>query len=142
MAAPSGTTTFLVVVKPSCPAGTPQASPTSTDTGLPDCVLWQMEVVIPAGHQGYTGLQLYSSGAPIVPGAASSYPWFTGDDEHPTYPYSWEVQAGSVLRTFNTGTYDHTWQVRLLYTPVAAKGSGAAIVTPTLSAAELHRITG
>lgn len=107
---------------------------------MPDALLWQMEVRIPPGHQGYTGLQLASSGAAIIPSPASSYPWFTGDDEDPTYPYSWEVPAGSTLRTFNTGTYDHTWQVRLLYTPVAARGKGAVIVTPRLTAAELARL--
>ena len=141
MSAPPGTPVWLAVVAPSCPAGTPESSPTSTDTGLPDCILWQVEIRIPPGHQGYTGIQVNAAGVPIVPTAKSPYPWFTGDNDELDYPYDREVHADVKLYTFNTGTYVHAWQCRFLYTPVSVLKSSAAIITPKLSAADLARLT-
>ena len=66
--------------------------------------------------------------------------WLVGDDDDLTYPYDKELGANVQLATFNTDdTYNHGWQVRLIYTPMSAiDAGGEPIVVP----ASLDWLTG
>ena len=46
--------------------------------------------------------------------------WIVGSADLLEYNYENELGANVVLATYNTGTYNHTWQVRFIYTPMSA----------------------
>ena len=122
---------YLQVTQPSCPAGTAIAAYTTTPAGISTALLHRVEVRIPAGHQGYTGIALLDSGHCIVPFDAEALSWLVGDNDRLSFDYGREVGSNVVLATYNTGTYVHAWQVRLIYTPMSAHGvSGAYVEVP------------
>jgi len=129
----SGQVEYVCNLAPLSPVNTPASAPTVTSVPLAVVQLWRVEVRIPAGHQGLTGLALVDSGAVIVPFETSEEPWLIGDNDLLTYNYDKQTGATVVLWTYNTDdTYDHGWQVRLIYTPIAAIDTGEAgvIVVP------------
>jgi hypothetical protein len=127
-----GTVEYTLQVVPSAPSGTTVDAPTSTPVNLPAFSwLWRVEVRIPAGHQGVTGLALVDGTQFIVPFANPGPAWLIGDDDLLEYPYDKEVGSSVVMLAYNNGSFDHAWQVRLIYTPIAVKDEGGAvIVTP------------
>ncbi len=133
--APQGTTTYVYQCVPEANAGTPETAPVSTPVALPAFSwLWLLEVRIPAGHQGVTGLALVDSGQYIVPYGAGAPAWLVGNDDLLRYPYGKEVGANVVFYAYNTGAYNHTWQCRLVYSPVATKDeAGAVIISPDVA---------
>lgn len=134
MPSEAGSPVYVAQVVPSAPSGTPTDSPTSTPAGISLCWLWRMEVRLPAGHQGYTGLALVDSGAFVVPKADPGPAWIVGDNDLLEYPYNKELGANVVLLAYNTGTFNHTWQVRLFYTPSSAlDADGESLFTPDVA---------
>jgi hypothetical protein len=136
----SGQIEYVCNVNPVSPINTASSSPTVTDVPVNTCQLWRVEVRIPPGHQGLTGLALVDSGVVIVPYESSSQPWLIGDDDLLTYPYDKQLGANVVIWTYNVDdTYSHGWQVRLIYTPSSAiNASAEPIVVP----ASLDWLTG
>lgn len=125
---------YTAVVAPSCPIGTPESAPTLTPAGISNCMLWRVEVRIPAGHQGVTGIALVDSGTFIVPYSPLAPSWFVGDNDLLQYPFGKQLGANVALYTYNTGIYVHTWQVRLIYTPNSAVDvDDTVIVTPDVA---------
>jgi hypothetical protein len=56
-----------------------------------------------------------------VPYSPDSPAWLVGDDDLLGYNYGRELGSNVKLATYNTdATYDHAWQVRLVYTPMTA----------------------
>ena len=109
-------------VSPSCAAGTPASSYTLTPAGVSTVLLHEMQVRIPPGHQGTTGLALVDSGSFVIPYSGDTPAWLVGDDDELAYPYERELGANVQIATYNTGTFVHAWQVRLIYTPMSAVG--------------------
>lgn len=91
-----------------------------TDTGISTVFLWKMEVRIPPGHAGLTGIALVDSGSFVIPYDPGNEVWIIGDDDLLEYPYEKELGSNVQLATFNGGSYNHGWQVRLFYTPMSA----------------------
>lgn len=139
----SGQVEYTYWVSPSAPANTASSSPASTAVAVPALSwLWRVEVRIPPGHQGLTGLALVDGDAYIVPYAAQGQAWLIGDDDLLEYPYGKEVGNSVVFLAYNTDTtYDHAWQCRLIYTPISALEDGEVIVTPDV-AAWLEEVSG
>lgn len=132
---------FVQWVEPSCAAGTPKTAWTLTPAGIATVMLHSLEVRIPPGHQGFTGLALVDSGTFVLPYSAAVPAWIIGDDDLLTYPYERELGANVELATYNTGTFVHAWQVRFVYTPMSAVALGGAdIVLPPFSPEELARL--
>jgi hypothetical protein len=131
----SGQVEYVCNVAPVSPKNTPASSPTVTDVPINTCLLWRIEVRIPPGHQGLTGLALVDSGVVIVPFESSSEPWLIGDDDDLRYNYDKQLGANVVLWTYNTDdTYQHGWQVRLVYTPSSAiEAGGEPVVSPNVA---------
>jgi hypothetical protein len=105
---------FVFTVDP----GTPVASPEYLDPGLGSVVLHSVEVRIPVGHAGTTGLQLTSAGSTLIPYQGGS-PWLQGDDQDLTF--NLEIETGESLRFsgYNQGNWSHSWYLSLIYTPVS-----------------------
>lgn len=132
---------YVQWVEPSCAAGTPASAWTLTPAGISTVMLHRMEVRIPPGHQGFTGLALIDSGSFIIPYAAGAAAWLIGDDDRLVYPYERELGANVNLATYNTGTFVHAWQVRLIYTPMSAVAATEdVIVLPPYTAQDIARL--
>ena len=69
---------------------------------------------------------------PYDPGGPA---WLIGDDDLLAYPYERELGSNVLLATYNTGTFDHAWQVRMIYTPMSVAGLDVAelVVDPASS---------
>jgi len=130
----AGAVEYVAWCQPSASSGTAADAPNPTAVNLPAFSwLWRVEIRIPAGHQGTTGLALTDSGKFIVPFADPGPAWVVGDDDLLEYPYGAEVGANVTFLAYNSGNFDHAWQCRLVYTPVAVKADGEAIlVVPEL----------
>jgi hypothetical protein len=131
---PEENTEYTYWVQPTCNAGTAVASYTTTPVSINTCMLWRAEFRIPPGHSGTTGIALWDSGAFIIPFASTGAAWLIGDDDLLEYPYGKELGANVKLATYNTGTFVHTWQIRLVYTPMSALVTeGDVIISPDVS---------
>lgn len=122
---------FDVVV----PAGTLRSAPLETPTPWQQAELVGIEIFIPDGHSGLTGIRLALAHSQAIPHTAGA--WIVGNDETlkwdtAGYPNSgaWSVIA------YNEDNFTHTFYVRYLvadfaFTPQAL--AGAAAVVPELS---------
>ena len=111
---------YVKWVDPTCAKGTDASSYTKTDVGIHTVLLHQMEIRIPPGHMGVTGIALWDSGAFMIPHSEADPAWIVGNNDLLTYNYEKELGKNVQLATYNTGVYDHTWQVRFIYTPMSA----------------------
>lgn len=129
---PDANTEYVCWVAPSSPVNTPATAPTETSVGISTAWVWRVEVRIPPGHAGYTGLALVDSGSFLVPYSQASPGWLIGDDDLLEYPLGKQVGDNLQLWTYNTSTdYTHAWQVRVVYTPMSTMDEGGSvIVTP------------
>ena len=113
---------YVAWVEPSCAPGTPIAAYTTTVVPIATVMLHRVEIRIPPGHQGTTGIALVDSGSFVIPYAEGAPAWLIGDDDELEYLYERELGRNVKLATYNTGTFTHAWQVRLIYTPMSAVG--------------------
>ena len=127
---------YTYQVVPTASAGTPASAPHPTPVAIPPFSwLWRVEVRIPAGHQGVTGLALVDAGQYVLPYSVGGPAWLIGDNDLLEYPYDAEVGANVTFLAYNTGAFDHAWQCRLIYTPVGMLSAGPAVlVSPDVSA--------
>ena len=133
IATESGYVEYVCWVNPTCPMDTAEDAYTTTSVPINLVMLWRAEFRIPPGHQGLTGIALVDSGFFVIPYVPGSPAWLVGDDDDLTYPYNKELGANVALATYNTDdTYDHGWQVRLIYSYMSelTEAPAAAIVVP------------
>jgi hypothetical protein len=124
---------YVQVVEPSCAANTPASSPIATQVGISTAWLWEVNVRIPPGHAGLTGIALVDGGQFVVPYGLTMAQWLVGDDDDLTFPYDEQIGSKVDLFTYNTdNTNVHAWQVRLVYTPMSAylDDTSDILVTP------------
>ena len=95
----------------SVPANTPKASPTTTPTRLPIAQVVSVEIDIPAGHAGLTGIYLAVSGAPALPWGAGNY--FSGNGSTFSYELVGLPDSGDWSAVcYNTDTFAHAFTIR------------------------------
>lgn len=108
--------------------------------------LWSWNVRIPPGHAGVTGIALIDSGQFILPFANPGPAWLIGDNDNLTFPYQKELGSSVSVAYYNTSTqFDHSWQLRFIYTPMTDLTTNSdVIVTPNLAglAADIEQTTG
>jgi hypothetical protein len=127
VSAPAGQL-YVARLRPSCPAGTSASAWTTTPLGIANAWLWHVEIKIPAGHSGQTGIALVDSGTWVLPYQQGGQAWINGDDDLLEYVYGEQIGANVVMAMYNTGVYSHLWEVRLLYTPVGAVVPGESVL--------------
>ena len=120
---------YVKWVEPSCAPGTAATSYTLTAAGISTVLLHRFEVRIPPGHQGMTGIALVDSGSFVVPYDPGGDAWLIGDDDDLSYDYGRELGDNVQLATYNTGTFTHAWQVRMVYTPMSVAGLDVPVIT-------------
>jgi len=111
-------THYIAVIDTSTPAATPIATPILTQISLGDVVINSIELRIPLGHNGYTGLQVRLADSVLIPWGQSGG-WVTGNDEHITVEVDEEITVGLVIATYNLGAFTHAHLLRIDYTPIS-----------------------
>jgi hypothetical protein len=99
------------------PANFPKTAPWEGDVTLGDVMLHRIDVRIPPGHNGATGLQIQFNGVVVVPWESDDE-WLVSNDESFSFPIETEVDTLLQLWGFNTGNYDHRFYCRFFYTPI------------------------
>lgn len=117
---------FTVTVPASTAASAPvtQALP----LGLADVL--SVEIVIPDGHAGLTGLRFYYSGEQIIPRSG----WIIGNDHHLDWPLTRYPERGDwSARAYNTDVFEHSFYLRFLLSDLGRDYAAPAplqLVTP------------
>lgn len=132
---PNFNTEYVASVICTNPINTPATDPVVTPVGIDTAWVWRVEILIPAGHAGYTGIALVDSGAFIVPYANPGPAWFIGDNNLLEYNYDKQTGVNLAFWSYNTSTdYTHSFYCRVVYTPIGAlEEGGSAITSPDLS---------
>lgn len=92
-------------------AGTTQANPLKTTINLGDVTLIDVEIVVPDGHCGATGIAVVSDGFGIAPWDPS-VSYFVGNNETPVFPIDMTMGHPFQVWTYNTGAFDHHHYLR------------------------------
>lgn len=93
------------------PAGTPIAAPMLSPPELVPGRIEQVEIQIPPGHVGATGIRFTLAGQQILPWS-NDIAWIIGDNLRAPFPLDIEVANGFVVVAYNTGNYDHSFYLR------------------------------
>lgn len=104
--------------------------------------LWQVTkvtIVIPAGHAGLTGIQLWYGGGPAIPWDSG---WFSGDDDVIPLEPSGAFPAGVPwsVAMINNDVQTHVFQTRweMIYAP---NNANRQAVTP-MSTSDIYAAAG
>jgi hypothetical protein len=125
------------------PAGTAIATPVKLPVVLEDNLLDNVDIVIPDGHAGLTGLAILWSGAPFFPFTENSY--LIGNNEKVPFPYGGEIAAnGFTLAGYNTDIYPHSFYLRWQISDLGAAlpvSIESAQTTPPITQPTLDAVT-
>lgn len=95
------------------PKNTDEHNPVEDALPISGGILHQVNIKIPAGHAGLTGVAIDSGLHQIAP--SNQNEWFKGDDATFSYPEYIDLPSDTrelVLRGFNTDTlYDHSFVI-------------------------------
>ena len=115
----------------SVPAGTSKASPQLTDVSFPDGVLVRVELDVPAGHVGLTGIQILAAHGQMIPYTFGAF--LVADNHDFQWDLTGQIDTGSFqVNAYNTDVFDHSFHLRFSVLDFAYV-SGAAS-TPPLAA--------
>lgn len=94
-------------------ARTAKASAVETGTSFFDGLVTGVEIVIPDGHAGLTGIRLLQAHQQIIPRTFGAF--ITGNDEVVRWPISNVINNGAwSVQCYNTDIFDHMFHVRYL----------------------------
>jgi len=124
-----GLGTYVWPVNVTTPAGTPLAAPLTTRPGIG--VIWidSVELRIPIGHRGTTGIYIANSGSQLLP-FSQTISWLVGDDERLVFDFGVQVDSGLQVVTYNTDLFDHTHYLRIQGRPMVLQNMNV-IAPPT-----------
>jgi hypothetical protein len=113
------------------PAGTASSAPLSGDVSFDPGVLVGVEIDIPDGHSGLTGLRVATAHQQLLPFTAGD--WLIGNDESLEWALHSMPDTGNwQLIGYNTDVFAHTFYVRFLVSDLAGV-AGASVLAPPLA---------
>lgn len=116
---------YYYSLKVTTPAGTLSTAPQATVWPLVDGTLRRLEVMIPSGHSGLTGIAVHNQNTQVVPWGASGF--LVADNVTIPIDLDYEVAAsGLSIHTYNTGQYAHSHYLRALVETLAPGRDGAS----------------
>ncbi|HLI74292.1 MAG TPA: hypothetical protein VKU86_10480 [Acidimicrobiales bacterium] len=99
------------------PANTAKASPITVDSGVANAVVNTIELRIPPGHGGLTGISVQWNGVSVVP-FAQPPEFIDGDDDFFTFDVGEQIGGGLTVAAFNTDPVNpHSFFLRFDVTP-------------------------
>lgn len=94
------------------PAGTLPANPQVTPWVTEDNIMASIELDIPPGHNGLTGIRIMKGDVQLVPWGRGS--WVIGNDIDHTFPIGVFMPTGDItVQAYNQGAYSHTFYLRV-----------------------------
>lgn len=113
------------------PAGTAIATPLSVDISFNQSVVETVEIVIPDGHAGFTGIALQQAHQQVIPEEAGT--WLISNDEKIIFAIEDFIDNGNWQAVmYNTDVYDHSFYLRFLGSNITPS-FGQAGVLPTVA---------
>jgi hypothetical protein len=117
------------------PLGFNQFNPIEVDVVTENAFLVDVEILIPRGHKGLTGIRIMQSGQQIIPW--SNLYWLEADGYNRVFEVNSEIGANSLsIRAYNMDVFDHTFQVRFhirdLFTGTGAEESALSSAASTI----------
>jgi len=107
------------------PAGTPQNAPFSVPWTTEDNTIQDIELEIPPGHNGLTGIRVLKGGTQLLPFSAATF--IVANDYNRVFPVGVYLPTTDVtIQGYNTGAYPHTFYLRMTVTDYDHAGSGSA----------------
>ena len=107
------------------PAGTAIATPVTQAVPLENNQLVDVELVVPNGHAGFTGIRVLSSHQQILPWGNDG--WITADDYTRVFEWNEEIGASAIsVQGYNTDKIAHTFYLRfhIINLPAIAPATG------------------
>lgn len=118
------------------PSGTLAAVPQTTAFPMINGTLVSIDIVIPSGHCGLTGIQFLQQGQEILPYANMA--WITGNADRLTFPVDRAILTNDIqVRTYNTDVWAHTHNIRATVVPLGASSPVAQDVVQLIPNAVL-----
>ena len=99
------------------PTGNPSSAPITLVDSIGDVWVNSVNVRIPPGHCGQTGIQIQYAGVPIVPWNDPTT-FIVEDDKDYNFDIDFEFDQSLTVILYNNGFYDHTFYVRWNVTPI------------------------
>lgn len=104
-------------------AGTAKSSAVETDLSFVDGTVVGIEIIIPDGHCGLTGIALMQAHSQVIPKTLDTF--ITGNNEPIKWPVEGFLNNGSwSALCYNTDVYDHTFHLRFLVNENTLTGPG------------------
>lgn len=113
------------------PAGTTAAAPLQTQLVFDPAVVVGIEILIPPGHNGLTGIAIAQAHQPVLPDDAGDF--IIGDGEKIEWPLEGFLNTGNWQAfTYNTARLPHTFYVRFLLQLIQTAAQAEPVVSPPL----------
>lgn len=111
-------------------AGTAVSAPHAVDVSFSAGTVTSIEIIIPDGHAGFTGIALQQAHQQIIPEKSGT--WIIGNNDNPIFPVSDYLNNGSwQALMYNTDVYDHSFYLRFLVDNINASAATTAFATGT-----------
>lgn len=122
------------------PAGTLQSAPLSVATPFNPGVVVEIEVIIPDGHAGLTGIRFTNAGVAVIPFNQSTF--IVSNDEKIRWPLDGFLDSTDwAAQVFNTDVYDHSFFVRYLVNENQPSGAQTAPIVAPLPVIDIMSLT-
>jgi len=111
MTAPNQPMSQLWPLTVTVPPNTPENNPLIVPWPLTDANLDWIDIIVPDGHNGLTGVAVYWSGTQIIPWGTAS--WIVANDEKIHTPTNTYITiSGLAVYAYNLGTFEHSFYLR------------------------------
>lgn len=96
-----------------CPAGTPASAPVAQVTSFPPVPVEAIELIVPDGHSGLTGIAIQQAHQAVIPLNAGQF--LITNDEKMNFPVQDYLDNGDwQVIMYNTDVYPHSFYLRFL----------------------------
>lgn len=117
-------------------AGVTQANAVTTDISVRDGQLQRIELTVPPGHNGQTGIQILAAEAQMIPFTFGAF--LVANNEYFGWDMVGVIDTGSFqAKCFNLGSFPHSFYIRFsmldfAYAPDSLSALPALIAPPAL----------
>lgn len=95
------------------PAGTTQTAPFKQTWKTEDNTIVDIELEVPPGHNGVTGIRVVKGDTQLVPWGTDT--WIVANDYSRIFPVGVYLPTGDVvLQGYNNGAYPHSFYLRMM----------------------------
>jgi hypothetical protein len=103
-----------------CPAGTSLVAAITQDVSFPQADVNELQIVIPDGHAGLTGIAVQQAHQAVIPKNAGAF--LVTNDEKLIFPLQDYLDNGNwQVVMYNTDIYPHSWYLRFLCTTLGTQ---------------------